>query len=433
MNVEHERCVLGAALLDKKNLIKVVEGLEEDVFHHPGHKDIFRLFKDMFDNDEHVDLVTVNRNVTDKKLSEDIDIVYVSSMLDGIPHNYNIDEYMGNLKKDLCKVQFLRLSKESENRVLSGDSIDEVIADHAIKVIEIGRATGLPRPKLINEGALELIKAMEAQGRSGKLPGVTSGFTDLDKITQGFRQQDLVVIAARPSLGKSSLCLNMALRSSGKGVKTLIISIEDTEDNIKRRMLSSESQIDYSKASAGFLSVENYKSLYKVLSTNRSVYLVDSVVYINDISMVIRKAVLEEEIDVVVVDYLQLIRSKKDFRSEVDELGYYTATLKGLAKELRIPIIAVSQLNRGTEHKSESVRPTLANLRGSGCIEQDADMVIFLYRDASILKDKDIQSLKTITTELVIAKHRNGPLGTIKVEFIPHQTRFENHASEFES
>jgi len=281
-------------------------------------------------------------------------------------------------------------------------------------------------------GGYDMLEALQAN--RGLVTGVPSGFVDLDEITSGFQKSDLVIVAARPSMGKTSLVLNMALHAAIEASKCVgVFSLEMSKEQLFMRMLTSEARVDAHRFRGGFLGEQDYDRLVAAFAR-----LHDAKVFIDDspaaglleMRAKSRRLKMEHGLDMIVVDYLQLMQGRGRFESRQQELASISRSLKILAKELEVPIIALSQLSRAPESRSDH-RPQLSDLRESGALEQDADVVIFIYRDEMYLVDGERPQESEGVAELIIGKQRNGPIGTVRVAFLKQYTRFENLASGF--
>jgi replicative DNA helicase len=289
----------------------------------------------------------------------------------------------------------------------------------------------VPLSQLVNSG-YELIEKL--QEHKGLVTGVPSGFVDLDEMTSGFQKSDLIIVAARPSMGKTSLVLNVALHCATEAAKTVgVFSLEMSKEQLFMRMLTSEARVDAHRFRGGFLGEQDYDRLVAAFAR-----LHDAKVFIDDTPSAgilemrakSRRLKMEHGLDLLVIDYLQLMQGRGRFENRQQELAAISRSLKILAKELEVPIIALSQLSRAPESRSDH-RPQLSDLRESGALEQDADVVLFIYRDDMYTVDSERPPESEGTAELIIGKQRNGPIGTVRLAFLKQYTRFENLASGF--
>jgi len=357
---------------------------------------------------------------------------YVSSLVDGVPRSTNVEHYARIVKEKAT----LRNLIHSANRIVAqaydADRDADLVLDDAEKAIfEIAedriREGFVPLRDLVQSSFATIEKLQE---HKGLVTGVPTGFHDLDEMTSGFQPSDLVIVAGRPSMGKTSLVLNLALHVGvHAGMTVGVFSLEMSKEQLFLRMLTSEARIDAHRFRGGFLSERDYGRLSQTLGI-----LADAKVYIDDTASIgvlemrakTRRLAAEHGLHLLVVDYIQLMQGRGRFDNRQQELASISRALKGLAKELNVPIVALSQLSRAPESRADR-RPQLADLRESGALEQDADVVIFIYR-AEMYDKEETKPEDEGVAEIIVGKQRNGPTGTVRLTFIKEYTRFENYA-----
>ena len=436
-NLEAEKCVLGAILIDNPSFNQAAEVIDAHDFFRDAHRRIFEKMIALSDRSQPIDPVTLKDElVRTGELDEVGGPAYVASLTDGVPRSANV-EYYAKIVKERST---LRRLIQSANDVLARAYDAEEDADNQLDEAERAifqiaehrlRSGFVPLSQLVNSG-YELIEKL--QEHKGLVTGVPTGFVELDEMTSGFQKSDLVIVAARPSMGKTSLVLNIALHAAIEASKCVgVFSLEMSKEQLFMRMLTSEARVDAHRFRGGFLGEQDYDRLVAAFAR-----LHDAKVFIDDspaaglleMRAKSRRLKMEHGLDMIVVDYLQLMQGRGRFESRQQELASISRSLKILAKELEVPIIALSQLSRAPESRSDH-RPQLSDLRESGALEQDADVVIFIYRDEMYLVDGERPQESEGTAELIIGKQRNGPIGTVRVAFLKQYTRFENLASGF--
>ena len=427
-NLEAEKAVLGAVLIDNEQFDRAAELIDSPDFYRHAHQQIFDKMVSLSDRDEVIDLVTLKEELNRAgNLNEVGGPAYIAALVDGVPKSTNVEYYAKIVKEKAT----LRSLIGSANKILTTAYQDEVEpevqldqAESEIFQIADGRLTeGFQSLKDLVPGGIETLEKLENQ--QGGFTGVPSGFTDLDRLTSGFQPSDLVIIAARPAMGKTSLALNIAQHVGIKTEKTVgVFSLEMSKQALFLRMLTSEARIDAHKFRGGFLGSEEYKKMSEALNTlgEAKVFIDDSTsVSVLEMRAKARRLKSEHGLHLLIIDYLQLMQGRGRFENRNLELASISRSLKGLAKELDVPVIALSQLSRAPESRSEH-RPQLSDLRESGALEQDADVVLFIYREDQYDRKPENEN----TAEVIIGKQRNGPTGTVRLAFLKEITRFEN-------
>jgi len=430
-NLEAEKAVLGAVLIDNEQFNRAAELIDSPDFYRHAHQQIFDKMVSLTDRDEVIDLVTLKEELNRAgNLNEVGGPAYIAALVDGVPKSTNVEYYAKIVKEKAT----LRSLIGSANKILTtayqAEVEPEVQLDQAeseIFQIADGRLTeGFQSLRDLVPGGLDTLEKL--QNQQGFLTGVPSGFTDLDNKTSGFQPSDLVIIAARPSMGKTSLALNIAQHVATKTEKTVgVFSLEMSKQALFLRMLTSEARVDAHQFRGGFLGSEEYKKLSEALGVlgEARVFIDDSTsLSVLEMRAKARRLKSEHGLHLLIIDYLQLMQGRGRFENRNLELASISRSLKGLAKELGIPVIALSQLSRAPESRSEH-RPQLSDLRESGALEQDADVVLFIYREDVY----DHKPENENTAEVIIGKQRNGPVGTVRLAFLKEFTRFENQTT----
>ncbi len=434
-NLEAERSVLGAILLHNDAFNLAAEVIDSEDFFRDAHRRIFDKMVALAERNGAIDLVTLKDELgRSGELDEVGGPAYIAALVDGVPRSMNVEHYARIIKEKST----LRNLIFSANKILAtaydgADEADVILdqAEHAIFAIADDKVRdGFVSMRELAHGSLETIEKLSA--RKELVTGVPTGFTDLDEMTSGLQAGDLIIVAARPSMGKTSLVLNIAQHVGTKTEMTVgFFSLEMSKEQLFMRLLTSEARIDAHRMRGGFLGERDWTRLSAAIGT-----LSEAKIFIDDTPSIgvlemrakCRRLASEHKLHLVVIDYIQLMQGRGKFENRTLELASISRSLKGLAKELGVPIIVLSQLSRAPESRSDH-RPQLSDLRESGALEQDADVVAFIYRD-DVYQDKsqpaptDAQGV----AEIIIGKQRNGPTGTVKLAFIREYTRFENLA-----
>src|SRR5688572_9084364 len=438
-NLEAEKCVLGAILINNQAFNAAAEVIDAHDFFRDAHRRIFEKMVTLSERSEAVDLVTLKDELTrSNELDEVGGPAYISALTDGVPRSANIEYYAKIVKEKSTLRRLIQSANECLSRAYDAEEDADNLLDEAersiFQIAEHRLRTGfVPLSQLVNTG-YELIEKL--QEHKGLVTGVPSGFTDLDEMTSGFQKSDLVIVAARPSMGKTSFVMNVALNGAIEAGKIVgVFSLEMSKEQLFLRMLTSEARVDAHRFRGGFLGEQDYARLVQAFGR-----LHDANVFIDDTPSVgilemrakARRLKMEHGLDMLVIDYLQLMQGRGKFDNRQQELASISRSLKILAKELEIPIIALSQLSRAPEGRSDH-RPQLSDLRESGALEQDADVVMFIYREVMYPVEGQVPPEAEGVAELIIGKQRNGPTGTVRLVFLKQYTRFENLASTYQS
>ncbi len=433
-NLEAENSLLSAILIDNDVLLDVVDIVSPQDFYRSAHQKIFTAVIDLFSKSEPVDLVTLSNILKEKNHLKDIGgAAFLAKLFDTIPLAVNAPYYAEIIRDKAC----LRRLIEKSNSILKrcfedrGDVEDTInFAENAI--FEVTQNKLNPSFFSIKNLVEKNISALEElQGNKALITGIPTGFSRLDSLTSGFQKSDLIILAARPSMGKTALALNIARNAAvDANVPVAIFSLEMSKEQLSMRILCSESKVNSSNIRSGFLSKDNWAEL-----TDAASVLTDAPIFIDDsadisatsIRAKARRLMMDEGLGLIIIDYLQLMRGRANAERRDLEISEISRSLKALAKELNVPVVALSQLNRDLEKRNDK-RPMLSDLRESGALEQDADVVAFIYRDE--VYNKDENNPEKGTAEIIIAKQRNGPVGSLKLKFFKSYTKFENLASE---
>lgn len=428
-NIEVEQAVLACLLLDEKSIDKVATLLEIDDFYHPYHKIIYKTIVDLHNENKPLDVVTVVSKLGDRgELDKAGGIDYISTLVDIIPNASNLS-YYANIAKEKALVRKLitvtsEISDKSYN--FSGN-LDELLDEAERNIFKIAEYKLKNDIKHIGPLISETFHTLESlYQKNEQIVGIPTGFIDLDKIIGGFQLSDFVIIAGRPGMGKTAFALNIAVNTAVKYKKSVaIFSLEMSSGQLVQRLISSEAKINSTKLRNGKLSMDEWQGLASVggLLSETKLFIDDTAaISALDLRAKCRRLKREHELDLIIVDYLQLMAGGKAENRE-QQISEISRNLKALAKELNIPVIALSQLNRSVESRSDK-RPYPSDLRESGAIEQDADLILFLYRDEVYNKDTKMPGV----AEVIISKHRNGPTGIVPLAFLKEYTKFENAA-----
>ena len=446
-NVDAEKTILGAILLDNAAHSEAAEKLESDDFSLDSHRRIFLRMSELMDAQHAVDIVTLANELTRYKEVDAVGgVAYLASLTEGLPRRPVIEEYIRIVKdKSLLRKLMAICSMAIARAADQGESALDVLGaaeSQLMEVTEKGLTHGFQSLHQIVEHSFGSIDNLYKQSR--EVTGVATAFTELDRMTSGLQKGELIIIAARPSMGKTALAINIAQNAAIKsGAKVAVFSLEMSKESLLRRMLATQAWVDQRKLQTGFLGREDHDKLEKAPGQ-----LVDSQLFIDDtagISLAEMRAKARRlkqnagGLDLIVVDYLQLMSAtvpssgRKNYENRTQEVSAISRGLKALAKELDVPVMALSQLSRASERRGEDKRPLLSDLRESGSIEQDADVVAFIHREAYYKRDEEMSETDKARSEIIVAKQRNGPTGTVYLSFLSRFTRFENPDSVHEA
>jgi replicative DNA helicase len=432
-----ERAILGGIIIDNALISQAIELLRPEDYYVPSHRRIFVAMTALFERGAEINPILIGEELKKENALESVGgISFITNLTYGLPHSTNIAHYAKVVRGKSMLRQLIRAANKITQEALEEEDEPEIILDHAeheiFQLADERIRQGFMHVKPIAEQLLEKVQEME--GRAAVLTGLTTGFADLDQMTSGLQRNDLIIVAARPSMGKTSFALMLAENAAiHAGAVVGVFSLEMSKEALVMRMLCSQGNIDAQRFRNGFLSRAEWAQIARSLGT-----LAETKIFLDDtpgISVLEmrakarRLAAEQKRLDLIVVDYLQLMSgSAKRFESRQQEVSQISRELKGLAKELNVPLVALSQLSRAPESRSDH-RPQLADLRESGALEQDADLVAFIYRPEQYKTPEERDSLpeeQKNVAELIIAKQRNGPTGTVDLRFTPSSMRFDN-------
>ncbi|WP_100011678.1 replicative DNA helicase [Lentibacillus sediminis] len=426
-NIEAEQSVIGAVFLEPEAFTTASELLVAEDFYRAGHQRIFAAMMKLADRGEPIDLVTVTTYLQNaKQLDEAGGVAYLSEVAGSVPTAANIQYYSQIVEE---KALLRRLIRTATDIVTSGfekeDDVDDVLNEAEKNILEVSSRQNSGNFKAIKDVLIEVYDNIEQLHQaSDDVTGVATGFRDLDRITSGFQRNDLIIVAARPSVGKTAFALNVAQNVAvNSNENVAIFSLEMGAEQLVQRMLCAEGNIDSQRLRNGQLQADDWSKLTMAMGSlsNAGIYIDDSPgIRVSEIRSKCRRLKQEQGLGMILIDYLQLIQgsgnSRENRQQEVSEIS---RALKGLARELNVPLIALSQLSRGVESRQDK-RPMMSDLRESGSIEQDADIVGFLYRDDYYDSESEQQNI----IEIIISKQRNGPTGTVELAFVKEYNKF---------
>ena len=434
-NVEAEQALLGGLLIDTEAINKVVDIVATEDFYREAHGKIFGFMLDLYEHSEAIDMVTVSSLARDRGMLDRIGgVTYLNALVDLMPSSANIAQYAKMVREKAltrhlmnAATQIIEMGHDSELNV------DSYIDESEKLIFEVAENKLKPPFCAMKDIVLENVHTIKRLfEKKQSVTGVSTGFTDIDRMTSGLQPSDLIIVAGRPSMGKTAFCLNIAQnvgRNNEVPVPVGIFSLEMSKEQLVTRLLSSESEIDHTKLRTGTLSGSEFPKLFQAAArlNDASIFIDDSPsLSILELRARARRMKKEHGLGLVIVDYLQLMRGRTSIERREQEISEISRFLKALAKEIHVPVIAISQLNRRVEERDDR-RPRLSDLRESGAIEQDADLIMFIYRDE--VYNKDRTENKGIA-EILIEKQRNGPTGKVEVAFIDKCTSFRNLYTE---
>jgi replicative DNA helicase len=429
-SMEAEQSILGGILIDNQALPRVMEIIEPEDFYKEAHRKIYEAILELFQKNEPTDLITLINALKKKDCLEEVGgVIYLNSLADIVPTAANIDYYANIVReKSLLRKLIQTASEILQEGYEDREDIDTFFDDVERRIFLISeqriKRSYFPLKEIIKD-SFETIEMLYE--KKELVTGIASGFKDLDKLTSGFQPSDLIVVAGRPSMGKTAFSLDIARYAAIEGdVPVAIFSLEMSKEQVALRMLCAEAKVDGSLLRTGFLKDTDWPKL-----TTAAGRLSDAPIFIDDspaptileIRAKARRLKAERGVGLIIVDYLQLVRGTKNAETREQEISEISRSLKALAKELNVPVIALSQLNRRVEDRHDK-RPQLADLRESGAIEQDADLIIFIYRDEVYNKSEENRG----KAEIIIGKQRNGPIGSINLTFLDKFITFGNYS-----
>lgn len=425
-SLEAEQSVVGSMIMDKQAIITAGELLITDDFYHRQYGILFQTMVDMNNEGRPVDIVTLQERLKEKNVPAEVySLEFIRELISAVPTSANVRQYASIVKDKAVLRSIIRVNESIANDCYAGaQKTEDILADTEKRIFELVKNKGDHEYQPIDKVVLEALDRISAAAKNrGAVTGVPTGFKDLDTYLSGLQPSDFVLVAARPSMGKTAFVLNVAENVAIKqGITTAVFSLEMSNVQLVNRMLSLESTVDADKIRKGRLDSNDWGKLIEGAdSIAKSRLIIDDTpgISIAELRSKCRKYKMEKNLGLVIIDYLQLMSGSGRSDSRQQEISDISRSLKALARELEVPVVTLSQLSRAVEQRPDH-RPMLSDLRESGAIEQDADVVMFLYRDDYYNKDTEYKGI----AEIIIAKQRNGPIGTVKMAWIPEQTRF---------
>lgn len=432
-SIEAEQSVVGSMLMDKGAIVSASEIVSADDFYQHQYGAMFEAMTELFNEGKPVDLVTLQNRLKEKDVPPEVSSLdFVRDIITMVPTSANVKSYANIVREKAVLRRLIKVNEEIANTCYLGkDKLEDILADTEKRVFDLlqGRSSSEFVP--IRKVALNVLENIErASKNKDTVTGIPSGFIDLDYKTSGFQPSDFILIAARPSMGKTAFVLNVVDHVAvKKSQPCMVFSLEMSKEQLVNRMLSMESNVDSQKLRTGTLTDSDWDAVVEGIGViGNSKLIIDDTPGISmaELRSRCRKMKLEYGLSMVIIDYLQLMSGRgKSGENRQQEISDISRSLKGLARELHAPVIALSQLSRACETRQDH-RPMLSDLRESGAIEQDADVVMFLYRDDYYNKDTEDKDM----AEVIIAKQRNGPIGTVNLVWMPQYTRFANATRE---
>ena len=427
-SVEAEQSVIGSMIMDRDAIMTASEVITSEDFYQSQYGVLFDAMLELYNEGKPVDLVTLQERLREKDVPPEISsLEFVRDLLDAVPTSANVRHYATIVQEKSMLRKLIKVNEDIANTCyLAREKTEDILEETEKKIFDLlqYRSTGDFVPiKQVVLNALDKIE--KASKNKGTVTGIPTGFIDLDYKTSGFQPSDLILIAARPSMGKTAFVLNVAQHMAFKEGKTVaIFSLEMSKEQLVNRLFSLESKVDSQALRTGNLTDEDWAKLIEGAAVvGKSNLIIDDTpgISIAELRSKCRKFKLEHDLGIIIIDYLQLKSGGKHSESRQQEISEISRSLKAVARELNVPVVALSQLSRAVEQRPDH-RPMLSDLRESGAIEQDADVVMFLYRDDYYNKDTDKKNI----AEVIIAKQRNGPIGTVELVWLPNYTKFAN-------
>lgn len=427
-SVEAEQSVIGSMIMDREAIVVASEIITGEDFYNRSYGVLFETMVELNDEGSPVDLVTLQNRLKEKDVPSEVSsLEFVRDLITAVPTSANIKYYANIVSEKATLRKLIRLNEEIANTCYAGkESLEFILDDTEKKVFQLVQRRSSDDFVPIQKIVMNAMRRIEAAARTkGNVTGIPTGFIDLDYRTAGMQPSDLILVAARPSMGKTAFELNLAQYMAFKKDYTVaLFSLEMSKEQLVNRMFSLESSVDAQKLRVGQLSDQEWERLIESAGTiGKSNLIIDDTpgITIAELRSKCRKYKLEHNLSIIMIDYLQLMSGGGRSESRQQEISEISRSLKALARELQVPVVALSQLSRAVEQRPDH-RPMLSDLRESGAIEQDADVVMFLYRDDYYNHDSPEKGI----SEVIIAKQRNGPIGTVKLAWLPEYTKFAN-------
>ncbi|MCM1065090.1 MAG: replicative DNA helicase [Eubacterium sp.] len=427
-SVEAEQSVIGSMIMDKEAIVVASELIAREDFYNSQYGILFETMVELHDNNSPVDLVTLQNKLKEKDVPPEVSsLEFVRDLITAVPTSANIRYYANIVSEKSTLRKLIRLNEEIANTCYVGkESLEYILEDTEKRVFQLVQKRTTDNFVPVRQIVMNAMDRIEMAAKNkGNVTGIPTGFIDLDYRTAGFQPSDLILVAARPSMGKTAFELNLAqYMAFKKDLTVAIFSLEMSKEQLVNRMFSQESGVDAQKLRTGQLNDQEWERLIESAGTiGKSKLIIDDTpgISISELRSKCRKYKLEYDLSIIMIDYLQLMSGSGHSESRQQEISEISRSLKALARELNVPVVALSQLSRAVEQRPDH-RPMLSDLRESGAIEQDADVVMFLYRDDYYNHDSDRKGIQ----EVIIAKQRNGPIGTVELAWLPEYTRFAN-------
>lgn len=429
-SVEAEQSVIGSMLMGREAIMTASEILTSDDFYQHQYGIVFDAMVELFNEGKAVDVITLQNRLKEKDVPPEISAMeFVRDLLNAVPTSANVKYYAIIVSEKAMLRRLIRLTEEIENTCyLNKDPVEEILDSSEKKLFQLFQQRDSGDMVPIRQVVMETLEGIERASKTkGNVTGLATGFTDLDYKTSGFQNSDLILVAARPSMGKTAFVLNIAEYMAFKQNRSVaIFSLEMSKNQLMNRLFAMESRVNSQNLRTGNLKDDEWGKLIESAGIiGDSNLIIDDTpgISVRELRSKCRKYKLEHGLDIVMIDYLQLMTGGgRNTDSRQQEISDISRSLKALARELNVPVVALSQLSRAVESRTDH-RPMLSDLRESGAIEQDADVVMFLYRDDYYHKDSDMKGV----AEVIIAKQRNGPIGTINLVWLPDYTKFMNY------
>ena len=433
-NVEAEQSVIGSMIMDSDAVVAASEIITAEDFYGSQYGILFQAMVELYSAGKPIDIVTLQDKLSQMDVPAELSsIEFIRDLLVAVPTSANVKYYAKIVKEKSTLRKLIKVNEDIANTCYVGkENIDEILDETEKKVFGILQAKEGGDYVPIRQVVINAMEKIETVSKTkGRVTGIPTGFTDLDYMTSGFHESDLILIAARPAMGKTAFELNIAeYMAFRKDTTVAIFSLEMSKEQLVNRLFSLESKVDAQKLRTGDLDDSDWERLIESANViGNSHLIIDDTpgITIGELRSKCRKYKLEHDLGIILIDYLQLMTAGGRQENRQQEISEISRSLKALARELSVPIVALSQLSRAVESRPDH-RPMLSDLRESGAIEQDADMVMFLYRDDYYNKESEKKGI----AEVIIAKQRNGPIGTIELVWMPNYTKFANYDSKKE-
>jgi len=427
-SIEAEQSVVGSMIMDREAILTASEIITSDDFYQHQYGVLFEAMVELFTEDKPVDLVTLQNRLKEKDVPPEISsLEFVRDLVMAVPTSANVKYYANIVAEKAMLRRLIKVNEEIANTCYLGkDKLEEILEGTEKKIFDLIQKKNSGDYVPIKQVVINALDKIEATSKTkGTVTGIPTGFIDLDYKTSGLQPSDLVLVAARPSMGKTAFVLNIAQNMAFKhNVTTAIFSLEMSKEQLVNRLLALESRVDSQAIRTGNLADAEWEKLIEGAGViGRSNLIIDDTpgISISELRSKCRKLKMEHNLGLVIIDYLQLMSGSGKSDSRQQEISDISRSLKALAREIEAPVVALSQLSRAVEQRPDH-RPMLSDLRESGAIEQDADVVMFIYRDDYYNKDSENKNI----AEIIIAKQRNGPIGTVNLVWLPNYTKFAN-------